>query len=78
MLTGGQVAACTAGAALIARLPDCEILHADKDYDANSIRRDVEERGVMLNIPPKANRKWKNCFSPFIYRNSCCPLSRMR
>ena len=21
------------------------------------------------NIPPKANRKWKNCFSPFLYRN---------
>jgi transposase len=23
----------------------------------------------MANIPPKANRKWKNCFSPFLYRN---------
>jgi transposase len=23
----------------------------------------------MPNIPPKANRKWKNCFSPFLYRN---------
>ena len=21
------------------------------------------------NIPPKANRQWKNCFSPFLYRN---------
>jgi hypothetical protein len=21
----------------------------------------------MLNIPPKANRKWKTCFSPFLY-----------
>jgi len=25
-------------------------------------RRDAEH-------PPKANRKWKNCFSPFLYRN---------
>ncbi len=23
----------------------------------------------MRNIPPKANRKWKNCFSPALYRN---------
>ena len=23
----------------------------------------------MANIPPRANRKWKNCFSPFLYRN---------
>ena len=25
-------------------------------------------RGAIPNIPPKANRKWKNCFSPFLYR----------
>ncbi len=69
MLTGGQVADCTAGAALNARLPDCQILHADKGYDANAIRRSVEERGVMPNIPPKVNAKWNNCLSPFLYRN---------
>jgi len=23
----------------------------------------------MPNIPPKTNRRWKNCFSPFLYRN---------
>src|SRR5436190_610612 len=69
MLTGGQVADCTAGAALLERLPDCDILHADKGYDANAIRQQVERRGTMPNIPPKANKKWKNCFSPFLYRN---------
>ena len=68
MLTGGQVADCTAGADLIKQLPDCDILHADKGNDANAIRRQVEERGAMPNIPPKANRRWKNCFSPFLYR----------
>ena len=46
---------------------DCDILHADKGYDANAIPRQVEERGAIPNIPPKANRKWKNCFSPFLY-----------
>jgi transposase len=54
---------------MLERLPECEILHADKGYDANAIRRQVEERGAIPNIPPKANRKWKNCFSPFLYRN---------
>ena len=38
MLTGGQVADCTAGAALLDHLPECEILHADKGYDADAIR----------------------------------------
>jgi transposase len=69
VLTGGQVADRTAGAALLGRLPDCEIAHADKGYDANAVRRQVEQRGAMANIAPKANRKWKNCFSPFLYRN---------
>ncbi len=68
MLTGGNVADCTAGAELLALLPPCEILHGDKGYDSNAIRRRVEDGGVMPNIPPKANRKWKNCFSPFLYR----------
>jgi transposase len=54
---------------MLERLLEYEILHADKGYDANAIRRQVEERGATPNIPPKANRKWKNCFSPFLYRN---------
>ena len=69
MLTGGQVADCTAGAVLLDRLPDCDVLHADKGYDANAIRRQVEDHGALPNIPPKTNRKWKPCFSPFLYRN---------
>jgi transposase len=69
LLTGGQVADCSAGAALLDRLPDCDVVHADKGYDANAIRRQVEDHGALPNIPPKANRKWKPCFSPFLYRN---------
>ena len=63
------VAGPLVGAVLLEQLPACEILHADKGYDANAIRAQVEESGAMPNIPPKANRKWKNCFSPFLYRN---------
>jgi transposase len=38
-------------------------------YNSDAIRRQVEEKGAMPNIPSKANRRWKNCFSPFLYRN---------
>ena len=68
MLTSGNIADCAAGAALLEQLPACDILDADKGYEANAIRRQVEDRGAMPNIPPKANRKWKNCFSPVLYR----------
>jgi len=38
-------------------------------YDANALRHKIQERGAFANIPPKANRKWKTCFSPFLCRN---------
>ena len=28
----------------------------------------MEARGIAPNIPPKANRVWKTCFSPVLYR----------
>ncbi len=69
LLTGGQVADCTAGDRLLEQMPKSPILHADKGYDTNAIRYKVEGKGTMPNIPPKANRRWKNCFSPFLYRD---------
>lgn len=69
MLTGGQLADCTAGGELLKRPPDTHILHADKGYDSDAIRRQVEASGTMPNIPPKANRRSKNCFSPVLYRD---------
>ena len=45
------------------------ILHCDKGYDSNAIRRQVVENGTVPNIPPKANRRWKNRFSPVLYRD---------
>ena len=62
------MADCTAGALLLERLPACRLLHADKGYDSDAIRRQVEARGAAPNIPPKANRRWKPCFSPVLYR----------
>src|SRR6188508_2602163 len=67
LLTGGQIADCTAGAVLLEEMPRSAILHGDKGYDSDAIRRQVEGKGAMPNIPPKANRRWKNCFSPVLY-----------
>ena len=68
LLTGGQVADCTAGTRLLEQLPACRILHADKGYDTDAIRRQVEASGADPNIPSKVTRRWKACFSPALYR----------
>lgn len=69
LLTGGNVADCTAGETLLEQLPDTGLVNGDKGYDSNAIRRQIGDRGAFANIPPKANRVWKNCFSPFLYRD---------
>ncbi len=33
-------------------------------------RAKIEAKGAAPNIPPKANRRWKNCFSPVLYRDA--------
>ena len=38
MLTGGQVADCTAGELLLEQMPQASMLHGDKGYDSNAIR----------------------------------------
>ena len=69
LLTGGHVADCRAGAALLEGLPPDLMVHGDKGYDSNAIRHQIEAAGSVPNIPPKSNRKWKNCFSPHLYRD---------
>ena len=49
-------------------MPRCGVLHADKGYDTDAIRRQIEASGAAPNIPPKRNRRWKPCFSPVLYR----------
>jgi transposase len=46
-----------------------EILHGDEGYDSDAVRRKIESKGAAPNIPSKAKRRWKNCFSPYLYRN---------
>ena len=49
-------------------IPPKIIVHGDKGYDSDAIRQAIEAKGGMPNIPPKKNRKWKNCFSPVLYK----------
>ena len=68
LLSGGNVADCRVAAELLDDLPRGLMVHADKGYDSDAIRRQIEAAGSVPNIPPKSNRKWKNCFSPYLYR----------
>jgi len=68
MLSGGQVADCIAADALLDQLVSADILHGDKGYDSDAVRRKIEALGAAPNIPPKSNRRWKPCFSPSLYR----------
>ena len=68
LLTGGQVADCTAADTLLDLLPTTTLLHGDKGYDSDAVRRKIEAMGAAPNIPSRINRRWKPCFSPFLYR----------
>lgn len=68
LLTGGNAADAPQAAVLLENLQVGAMVMADKAYDANAIRRFIESRGAVPNIPFKANRRWKGCFSPFLYR----------
>jgi transposase len=63
------VADCIAADTLLDRMPKTTILHGDKGYDSDAVRRKIESLGAAPNIPPKVNRRWKNCFSPVLYRD---------
>jgi len=41
---------------------------ADRAYDTDAIRRQIEAQGAVPNIPPKRARVWRSCFSWVLYR----------
>ncbi|MCW2368387.1 transposase [Sphingobium sp. B11D3D] len=69
LLTGGQVADCRAADVLLDDPAPRTIVLADKAYDSNAIRDLIERQGAVPNIPSKANRRWKSCFSKTLYKN---------
>jgi transposase len=57
------------GEALIEVVPEGALVIADRAFDADLFRRAIEARAAVPNIPPKANRRQKSCFSPALYRS---------
>jgi transposase len=53
---------------LLEHLPSDCLVMADRAYDTDAIRRQIESHGAVPNIPPKRTRLWKACFSPVLYR----------
>ena len=68
LLTPGNAADARAALQLLDALPARAIVLADKAYDGDAIRRLIEDQGAVPNIPSKANRRWKSCFSKVLYR----------
>jgi len=55
ILTGGQVADVTQGAALVANMPTTAV-SADKGYDSDELVKTIEASTAFANIPPRSNR----------------------
>ena len=68
LLTGGNVADYRATDALLTGLAPRTIVLADKAYDTSAVRELSESQGAVPNIPYKANRRWKSCFSSNLYK----------
>ena len=48
---------------------------------APMVRRKIERLGAAPNIPPRSNRRWKNCFSPALCRERNaieCMVARLK
>jgi len=52
-ITGGQINDCTQAPALITKLPAAETIVADKGYDSERIREQIERPGAEAVIPSK-------------------------
>jgi transposase len=68
-LTAGEAHDNRLVATLLNGLDPKTMLLADRGYDADWVRRLVNERGGWANIPPKRNRRQPICFSPFLYKD---------
>ena len=67
VLTPGQAGDCPVAEHLLGHLHKGTIMLADKAYDADWLRRQIEATGAAPNIPPMAHRRWKPCFT-VLYR----------
>jgi transposase len=68
ILTGGQVADVTQGAALVAGI-GAEHVVADKGYDSDGLVAAIEASGAEAVIPPRSNRKEKRGYDRHLYKD---------
>lgn len=69
-ITGGQVNDCTQAPALVAKVPTAQMIIADKGYDSEAIRKQVEQQGAKTVIPRKRNSVKGNAdLDRGLYRN---------
>ena len=54
-ISGGEINDCSAAPDLIAKLPDVEVIVADKGYDSERIREQIVKKGARAVIPRKCN-----------------------
>jgi hypothetical protein len=57
LIIGGNVGDCMVDATPLDCLPDCAVLNADKGHHADGLRKKVQDRGALANIPTRSNRK---------------------
>ena len=67
-LTPGQAHDGKSATDMLDSLGEGQILLADRAYDSNALRRDLDERGAWACVKPMPGRKDPPAFSPFLYR----------
>jgi transposase len=67
-LTPGQAHDGRSAADMLDTIEDGDVLLADRAYDSDALRLEMEARGAWANIPPMPNRKRRPPFSRFLYR----------
>jgi transposase len=67
-LTPGEAHDNRLAGILLSDLKSGSMLLADRGYDADWIRELAMKKGAWANIPPKSNRSYPICFSPYLYR----------
>ena len=68
-ISEGQAHDITAAKDLLSDLSEGQIVLADKAYDAQWLRRQIEAQGAAPNIPNRTGKKWNCCFSKSLYKD---------
>jgi len=67
-LTPGQAHDGRSAADMFDSLGAGDVLLADRAYDSDALREELDQRGAWANIKPMPNRKRHPAFSSFLYR----------